>query len=774
MAGLEVQPLARQNNPFAGFVSGASDIGGCGVEAPVETSDADAVVDAGGDNQDSAFPFDLPFDIEVRPEITEVAAEELSPETFEIEITEEAEVADASDVAPDTDIYAPVDYDQDGYYSCETTTEELCDCDDENPYVHPETLELCNDGIDNDCDNVIDEGCEPSCIDNDKDGYGQNCALGTDCNDNNNKINPSSQEACNNIDDNCNNQTDENNICYAIYYCDIDNDSHYDQNPSGNCNSFGCLPPNCQEAAGNDCNDNESAIYTGAPELCDEIDNNCNNIIDEGCEPDCIDNDSDGFGQNCILGTDCNDANSNINPLAEEICDGEDNNCNQQIDENQPDLKTYTGPWWTENNDPCQPQIEECIGGVYIITQPEIVPQEEIACDGIDQDCSGADLTGTDWDNDGFSPQGGNCGPEDCDDSNKFVNPGLIEICDSIDNNCDDEVDEGCSAPFSPPPAPFNPESGMFRGVFDGGLPGDSGRTKLGNFDDQTGLFHYFAKFYWDLDSGEKVNNGQPVSIAEFANEVWQSGRMPFLVIKVDNFSTGPFGLTNQAKDALREFAYWLHDEYQGQIAVSLLQEMNLAPQSEYCDNFSSDACLLTFLNAFEYASKMLQQAAPGIVHVGLNYNMRWAGEADGLGAFYSDWLPDNDSYSWIGYNIFVHTCATGEPETQDPWFLKAALAEPGNNFLELLCDGGKPCIIAETGASNQCSPGFQNFWLDHFETGDYSGSPYINIHMPQIKGCVWFNHNNESLGGWEENWMIEDFAHYQTIFGDAYYKDAP
>ena len=55
--------------------------------------------------------------------------------------------------------------------------------------------------------------------------------------------------------------------------------------------------------------------------------------------------------------------------------------------------------------------------------------------------------------------------------------------------------------------APFNPTSGALRGVFEGDLPGDSGRTRLGTFDRNSGLFHYFIKFYWNLDSGENVTN---------------------------------------------------------------------------------------------------------------------------------------------------------------------------------------------------------------------------------------------------------------------------
>src|SRR5262245_36567117 len=49
--------------------------------------------------------------------------------------------------------------------------------------------------------------------------------------------------------------------------------------------------------------------------------------------PNCFDGDEDGFGDGCVLGEDCDDSDPAVNPNAPEVCDGVDNDCNESIDD---------------------------------------------------------------------------------------------------------------------------------------------------------------------------------------------------------------------------------------------------------------------------------------------------------------------------------------------------------------------------------------------------------------------------------------------------------
>ncbi len=92
-------------------------------------------------------------------------------------------------------------FDSDGDGDPDTT-----DCDSENPEVYHGAEEICDDGVDNNCDGLVDLGdpeCEIECEDNDKDGY-DTCEPDMDCDDNEPDVNPGAKEICGNeIDEDC-------------------------------------------------------------------------------------------------------------------------------------------------------------------------------------------------------------------------------------------------------------------------------------------------------------------------------------------------------------------------------------------------------------------------------------------------------------------------------------------------------------------------------------------------------------------------------------------
>ena len=77
-----------------------------------------------------------------------------------------------------------------------------------------------------------------------------------------------------------------------------------------------------------DCDDANGTRSPGAADECDGIDNDCDIEVDENTE--CTDDDGDGFSE---LGGDCDDTSTSNRPTTTERCDGVDNDCDNEIDE---------------------------------------------------------------------------------------------------------------------------------------------------------------------------------------------------------------------------------------------------------------------------------------------------------------------------------------------------------------------------------------------------------------------------------------------------------
>ena len=331
------------------------------------------------------------------------------------------------------------------------------DCLPLDPAIFHGAEEIC-DGLDNDCNNLVDEGYPDTdgdlimdCIDTDDDN--DQALDGDDCQPLNAQVFPGAVEECNGIDDNCDGMEDEG-------FPDSDGDGtkdcmEDDSDGDGDPDLADCAPFN-------------NAIYHGAEELCDGEDNNCNGKTDEGfadtdgdSSPDCLDQDDDN--DTALDVDDCKPLDPAIFPGQEEACDGLDQNCDDVTDEGFEDtdgdeLADCVDP--DDDNDGIADGLDNC-------PQVENPNQENAdgdllgdACDGdddndgipdLEDNCPGSpnpaqdnfddddegDACDEDDDNDGIKDVA------DCEPFDPGVYPGAKEVCDAVDNNCNGEVDEG-------------------------------------------------------------------------------------------------------------------------------------------------------------------------------------------------------------------------------------------------------------------------------------------------------------------------------------------
>jgi hypothetical protein len=191
----------------------------------------------------------------------------------------------------------------------------------------------------------------------------------------------------------------------------------------------------------------------------DESDDHCGGC-DSPCEPG-VNQTATCNGGSCER--DCNEGyfNANGDPAdgceceitngGEETCDGVDNDCDGDTDEDFPEA----GRSCTAGEGECQATGNWTCDNGSLTCDAEVgtpATSEETACDNRDEDCDGEVDEDCDVDGDGWCDNelpiagtlkcgaGGDVG--DCDDNNPDVHPNAPGLCDGLDNDCNGQVDE--------------------------------------------------------------------------------------------------------------------------------------------------------------------------------------------------------------------------------------------------------------------------------------------------------------------------------------------
>ncbi len=381
------------------------------------------------------------------------------------------------------------------------------DCDDGAADVNPGiTLDGCN-GVDDDCDGMIDEDPDRTFYEDvDGDGFGVVSSTRTactappgfavmsgDCNDANRNINPGNPEPCNGIDDDCSGVADDP---APPAMCACTDGATQSCGPTTDVGACVYGTSTCVGGAWGPC-----VGATGpAAEICNGADDDCDGSTDDS-DPDIgsgspsatgatvyyRDADGDGYGDPAMSENrctprsgyvlqpgDCDDTVATTHDMAAELCDGTvDDDCDGTVDEGCDCTNGMTRPCPGRSDvGSCMRGTNTCVGGRWQVCMGFRDPAPE-TCDSGDEDCDGlsndadpdiasgdVSLTGAtvyyrDADGDTYGDldmPSRRCSAaagwvlviDDCDDTRATVNPGAMEICDAAG------LDEDCDGNPNP------------------------------------------------------------------------------------------------------------------------------------------------------------------------------------------------------------------------------------------------------------------------------------------------------------------------------------
>lgn len=276
------------------------------------------------------------------------------------------EVCDSDDEDCDPTTFGVRDMDGDGFVDAVCCNGDECgsDCNDMQPAVFAGATEVCN-GRDDDCDGSGDEGVLITFYrDRDSDTYGDDAmttlecsqptgfaARGGDCADDPveeplaNQLNPGAAEVCDDVDNDCDMSVDEGLTCDCTLGVDTNRECGFDPalDDIGNCRlgSQMCVAPGMwTECAG---------VIPPIDEVCNGDDDDCDGSMDEGVRVTCWEDiDRDGFAavdapssvqcppcadgntdMDPAIAADCDDGDDATFPGADEVCDGQDQDCSR-------------------------------------------------------------------------------------------------------------------------------------------------------------------------------------------------------------------------------------------------------------------------------------------------------------------------------------------------------------------------------------------------------------------------------------------------------------